>query len=134
MSTLIPTMSSLGWINTPEKKADYLLSCFITNNKSQSPMAQQNSTSLQYLIQEYANRRLQLQEAVSTALDAIMSNGFKGDFVRSTVTVTVPNEDKPTEMSIVFNCVVTIDGTDYTVGKLVSVIDSKVSAINEYII
>jgi len=122
-------MSTIGWIGTVAAKADYELSCFITCNRSQSVLFSGSITSLQYLIKQYARRPTELQSALHTALDGIMSSAFKGDKVDLDVQVRVPDSTKPAELSIQFSCTITVDGMTYTVGKLVQVIDSRILAI-----
>jgi len=129
MTTSIPTLSSIGWVSTIEKKADYVLSTFITCNHSQSILFAGNTTSLQYLIKRYAGKQVEFQEQLYSVLDNLMTAAFKDATVDVTVDVTVPDELKPTELWIRFNCVITVEGVAYTVGKLVQSIDSKITQI-----
>jgi hypothetical protein len=131
MSTFIPTLSSIGWVQTPEKKADYILSCFITCNPSQTVLYEGKITSLQYLIKVYANREVELEGKLREVLDTLMSNAFKGDKVYTNVRVDLAEPDKPTQLSIKFNCTITVAGVTYVIGKLVQVIDSKIQTINQ---
>lgn len=129
MTTMIPTMSSIGWIETVAKKADYVLACFITCQQSQSVLFAGKITSLQYLIKVNANKPVQLQQQTRDAFDSIMSAAFSADAVSVDVRVAVPDANKPAELSIQFNCTITIDGITYSVGKLVQAINSKITSI-----
>jgi hypothetical protein len=122
-------MSTIGWVESVEETADYLLSCFITSNYSQSVLFSGRITSLQYLVKEYAADPLGLESTLRTLLDEKMSGVFGN---ASNVIVNVEeNPDNKRELAIRFRCVITVDHKEYSLGKLVQFIDSKLISISK---
>lgn len=127
MSTFIPTLSVIGWVKSVEEKADYILSCFITSNFSQSVLYAGNITSLQYLVKKYSGDRLGLETDLKTILENKMNKVFDSN---ASVDVTVEeDEDNINSLSIRFRCIIVEDGKQYAIGKLVQFINSKIVAI-----
>lgn len=131
MTTSIPTLSSIGWVKTPAKKADYVLSCFIANNKSDSVLFK--TDSLPYTLKQFANQPIELQDELRRILENLMRDAFRGDQVTTEVFVDNTDATKPSELSIRFTCRITVDGVEYNVGKLVESIDSKITAIRNIV-
>jgi hypothetical protein len=127
-TTKIATLGSIGWVDSIPEKGDYAISCFITTNKSQSVEYAGNITSLQYLVKTYANAPRDLETNVRTALERTMSQYFGADVAQVTCTVELDTDDI-TKITIRFRCVLTIDGSNYVLGRIVQYVNGRLVAI-----
>lgn len=129
MAKFIPTLGPKGWINEPQAVADYILTSFLTVNKSQSNLFRDKSDSFQSILAEHTNDVFGLQVKLQEVLTAKLLGTFEANSVAE-VKVT-PLEDKPDQFKINFLGRVYADGVEYIIGKLVHTVDSKVVQINE---
>lgn len=123
----IPTMSSIGWVNTLAEVADYEISTFITAEHSQSVLHYGKIPSLQYLLRQYANRPLELEAALRTTLDGIMNTAFPGQ-VESQVTVEASSSN-PSNLTIRLQATITKNGGQHQIGRVVQYENSKIVKI-----
>lgn len=131
MGTFVPTMSSKGWVNTVAEKADEALSNFISSNYSQSVLFYGKIHSLPYLIARYKDANA-LQSETTTMLTSRMRAYF-GERVGVTVTVTVPDPERPAELTIRMSCIVREGNREYSIGREVRTIESRIDAIRKII-
>lgn len=129
--TFIPTMSSIGWINTLAEKADYQISVFVTAEFSQSVLHYGKIPSLQYLLKQYAQRPLELEANLRTVLEAIMSTAFPGQ-AQTTVTVEA-DESNPSNLTIRLQAFITQNGQQYMVGRMVQYESSRIVSISKIV-
>lgn len=129
MSKFIPTLGVAGWINEPEKVADYILSCFLTTDKSQSNIFRQHSDSFQSLLAEFTNDVYGLERRLQDVLSTKLKKTFE---LGTTVNVRVESlPDKPDQFTINLEAIVVSEGKEYLVGKLVKTEKSKIVQIND---
>lgn len=128
MAKFIPTLGTDGWINEPEKVADYIMSCFLTANKSQSNILRSHSDTFQSLLAEFTNDIYGLEVRLQDVLTRKLLNAF--DQGSHAVVKITALEDKPDQFTINFTGVIQSDGKEYTVGKLVKTEKSKIVQIN----
>jgi hypothetical protein len=123
----IPTMSIKGWIDHPEDKADYVISCFMESNYSMSVLHRDQNISLQYLLKVYANRMLDLETRLQDELDAKLKASFNE---QSNANVTVVEDpENPNQYTINFTGYVVTAEKTFTVGWMVQFQDSRVLKI-----
>ena len=72
----MPTLSSKGYIYTPEEIIDHALAYALLSNASQSPMFRGSITSLQELIQRTQGDRIALQGQADTMFNSYFSRYF----------------------------------------------------------
>lgn len=128
MATKIPTLSSLGWVDTIEEKGDAALSYFITSEYSQSVLYHGRISSLQYLVKEYGNDPVTLQSQVSDVLQGLMRRYF-GDAADTQVTVLEADPNKPGQLTIRFRCMIREDGREHSLGRRVEFLDGRLMKI-----
>lgn len=128
MATYIPTLTSMGWINTIEEKGDAVLSYFITSEYSQSVLYHGSIASLQYLVKTYGADTQALQSNVQSTLDGLIRRHFGDDSVVN-VNVVEPDPEKPGQLTITFRCVVRENGLEYSLGRRVEYLNSTLVRI-----
>lgn len=128
MAVKVPTMSTAGWIDTPHEKASYMIACFIAANYSQSTAMYGKITTLQYLVQKYSNRLVQLENELNIVFEEKVKSVFPGT-ATAIVKVRQTDPDNPTIFSISLECDINIDGRSFQIGKLVQYKDSIMTKI-----
>lgn len=128
MAKSIPTLGTDGWISQIESLADYIISCFLATNRSQSTLHRTQNTSMQYLLKEYANDMNGLETALRTELTTKLQTAF-GDNAQALVEVVQMSEETPDQFSIRFTGIVSDGVREYTVGKLVQYQNSRIVKI-----
>lgn len=124
MTITVPTLSSQGWVSTIEEKGDRALSYFITSDYSQSVLYQGNVITLQYLIQQHGTSPTTLEREIQRALEETMQ-GYFGEAASVIVQVEEPDPEKPGQLTIHFNCIVREDGREYSLGRRVRFMNSR---------
>ena len=131
MSTKIPTLSTIGWVETIEKKGDRVLSYFFTSEYSQSTLYPGKISSLQYLVKEHGQNDVELQSRISDTLDGLLRRYFEQ--VSVTVRVSNISPEQPGKLIIRFRCIIRENGVEYSLGRQVELLDgtlNKISKIN----
>lgn len=128
MSVKIPTMSTIGWIDTPHEKAAYMIGCFIAANYSQSTALYGKITTLQYLVKRHANRLTELENALLEAFEKKVSAIFPNS-ATAKVRVEQTDPDNPAIFSIKLACEITENGRVYQIGKLLQFNNSIMTKI-----
>lgn len=125
MTISLPTLGTDGWITSLESKADYILSTFLTTNRSMSTLHRTQNTSLQYLLKEYANDMLNLEISLRDVLTTKLQTVF-GQSAQAVVNIVPVIPENPDAYSIQFTGIVTDGSKEYTVGKLVQFQNSHI--------
>lgn len=129
MPKYLPTLGVTGWINDFAGTADYLLSCYIATEASDSVLHDQQNTSMQYTLKTKAGDMLGLEQQMVTDLQ-IKFQAVYGNTAEAFVEVTAEDPTKPDQYSISFTGVVYDElGRPYTVGKLVYIEEGRVVRI-----
>lgn len=124
---VVPTLSSSGFVtNTPEK-IDRLMAYFFLSEDSQSTLYAGNITSLPALIQKNNSETFVLEQATRDALTTYLSRYFTGVQVQATTDRPRPGDESRTNLTIYVEF--TDNGTVYNLGKMVRIVDSKVSEV-----
>ena len=129
MPKYLPTLGITGWINDFAGTADYLLSCYIATEASDSVLHEQQNTSMQYTLKTKAGDMLGIEQQMVTDL-RIKFQAVYGNNAEATVEVTADDPTKPDQYTISFTGVVyDSEGRPYTVGKLVYIEEGRVVRI-----
>lgn len=122
-----PTLDTTGWLTKPEAKADAVLLGYLQASYSQSVLFAGQIRSLQYSIQQNQRNQAAMQQAVIDDCKEIFSAYF--DFAEAACTVKdiknsfgAPGAKYDIEISVD----VIQNGVNVSVGRMISVIDSKV--------
>lgn len=129
MSTDVPTLSTSGWLGDPYYKAAQILSYFFASNASQSNLYIGRVRALSELIQRLGNDPLALEQEIKTALTEMLTPHF--DNVELTVKITTKTVENSVDENIVIDALLVDKGKTYTLGRLITVVDSKVMEIVE---
>jgi len=132
MGRPVPTASSKGWIYGVAEKADALFAYFQTTEPSQSNLFHSWVVSLPGLIQKYSNDFPGLIQEAEIQLKRM----YESYFDRTNVTVRVVPADADLNVSsarydLQISMVITDDGTDYSLGSLLTVVNSRINAIKK---
>lgn len=130
MAVKIPTMSTAGWIDSPHEKASYLIGAFIAAKYSQSTALYGRITTLQYLVQKYANRLVDLENELRTVFEDKVNAAFP-DSATANVEVKQTDPENPAIYTIHLSCEVVENGKTHQVGKLVQFNGSVMLKIQE---
>lgn len=129
MPKFIPTLGITGWSNDSADVADYMLSCYITTNRSDSVLHNQQNTSMQYTLKEFADNMLAIEDRMQKDLLAKFQSMY-GKAAEVIVDVSSTDPDKPGQYTISFTgTVYDNQNKAYTVGKLVYLDDGRVVKI-----
>jgi hypothetical protein len=129
MPKYLPTLGVTGWINDFAGTADYLLSCYIATEASDSVLHDEQNTSMQYTLKTKAGDMLGIEQQMVNDL-ATKFQAVYGNTAEAFVEVTADDPNKPDQFSISFTGVVYDElGRPYTVGKLVFIDEGRVVRI-----
>lgn len=124
---LYPSLSEDGWVNSPEKTADYLLSCFFIAEYSQTYFFKDQVASLPWILQQTQGKIMDACIQVRSTLNTYFSRYFNN------VVVDVqeePNPENPTKGQIsIYVKFADHQGKEYSLGKLLKVSDTIVESI-----
>lgn len=87
----LPTLSTNGWIETVDGKADYLMSYFLTSQYSQSYLYRGHVASLPYIVAVYGHDGIELKLRINNQLSELFDPFF--DEVDLSVEVTLVDEN-----------------------------------------
>jgi hypothetical protein len=135
MSAPLPSLSATGWVDEPFKKADMILGHFFVAQASQSNLYKGEVSSLPALVQEHGKDPDLLATAVESNVSRLFNRYFGGTTPDTQVSVKVSvvdsSDDKNTRYEIRLDASVTIDGTFYSLGRIVDVENSSITKIIE---
>lgn len=127
MTTPVPSLSARGWATDISDKADLLLSYYFTTDYLQSVAWVGALTSFHEKLEKHHHNDRELTSALEVQLLDYLSRYFEGADV--TVSATVPNKDKPNELTLEFRVNVQQDGKTYSLGRVVETIDTTIKTI-----
>ena len=125
----VPSLSLAGWVTSPAEKADLLFSHFYASDKSQTFLYGDNVSNIQWLIEQSAHDIVGLVENMERELTRYLGAYY------SAVSVEVTSDETQgtamdNRVTIRLWCSVTEnDGTTYSFGKLLPIVDSKIQKI-----
>ena len=128
MASKIPTLSSSGWVGEVSEKADKAISYFFVSDASQSQLYAGNVSSLAYIVQQYGNDSITLVSEMQRRVQTYMSHLFDEAHVDvSALPINAEADDGSINLRVVMT--VKEDGKDYSVGRLIKTLKSKVQEI-----
>lgn len=126
MSKFIPTMSTMGWVDTIEEKADFTLSWFLVSDYSQSVVYHGSIKSLPWYIQRYSNNPYELRSQMITGLNELFSATFDEGVTVDVEIVDIDPINKPGKLTVRLSVIIRSGGRDYMLGRLVEILNSRV--------
>lgn len=127
MGNQVPTLSASGWTNDVSEKADKLMSYYFVSEASQSNMYLGNITSLPYQIQQNGHNEVELQRMVQKELEGLFGRYFDTAVVE--VSTDKPLANDPNRINLRVSVIVTEGGRNYSLGRLVEVLNSNIQRI-----
>ena len=122
-----PSLSAAGWVTSPAEKADLLLSHFYASVKNQTSLYGNNVSNLQWLVQRYGHDVVSLVTQVRSNLEVYLGRYYPA------VNVEVGSNDSPSndtnQITLRVFCQVTENGKQYSFGRLITTINSKIEKI-----
>jgi hypothetical protein len=124
---LFPSLSEDGWVTSPEKTADYLLSHFIVADASQSYVFSGNVSSLPKILQETQGDIMQTCIAVRQSLNDYFSRYFNNVV---TEVSEIPNTQNPAKQQIgIYVKYTDTSGVEHVLGKELRMANSIVESV-----
>lgn len=137
MGNVVPTLSGGGWLRGMSERADALVSYFLVSDYSQSLAHLGKVKSLPYYIQQYGKDPAKLKSEAERKLSELLDAYFESASV--SVTIVEPDMEsnqtagafKPADgrLDLRFNVIVREDGKNYSLGRLVSYMNSTLSRV-----
>lgn len=128
MAVPLPTLSAAGWVRSPAEKADMLFSHFYESDKLQTYIYGNNVSSLQSTIETYGHDPLLVSEQLRNTLQEYLGRYYTVADVDVTA-MDMDVENQPGKIKLRIFCRVTEDGKDYSFGKIIEAIDSKLQTV-----
>jgi hypothetical protein len=127
MAAKVPTLSTSGFVGDIAEKCDRLMSYYFVSDASQSNLFRGKITSLPFQVQQNGHDEALLRDAIQRELDRYLTPHFDGTEID--VATDIPNTDDPNRINVTLRVIVTEDGKQYSLGRLISVINSKINKI-----
>lgn len=127
---VVPTLSDVGWVTDPPKKADALLGYFFQTSASQSYLYSDSVTSAQAILAKNANNIPAITSELEDALQKLLSKYF--DSVTCNVSSDAADQDGSL-VTVYVDCTFTENGTKYSLGRCVENVNSKFSKISAFL-
>ncbi len=127
MTIPVPTLSSSGWVTALSEKADFLLSHFFASDKYQTALYGKNVSNLQWLVEQYQKDPMAMSQQLRSAVETYLSRYY--DIATAQVSVTDPDKDGSGRYGLRLYCSVVENGKEYSFGKLIVLLNSKIDKI-----
>ena len=127
VSTVVPTLSSVGWVTEVAEKADRLFAYYMTSEYSQSNAYYKEITSLTWHIQQFGSDPSVLKKRIEDDLMTYLSRYF--EMVDLEVSTQHPNPEDPEKINIRISAIVYDQGKRYSLGREIQATKSKVVKI-----
>lgn len=127
MVTPVPSLGGTGWVTEIAERADKLTSYFFISDYSQSTLYEGNITSLPWLIQQFGQDETALVRETREALQVYFGRYFEQ--VQVDVSTQVDDSEAPGTINMRIDVTVYENGQKYSLGRLVSSLDSKITKI-----
>lgn len=123
-------LDTTGYVTDPLIKADRLLAYFFVSDYSQSNSHLGYIHSLPYIIQSNISNLLQMGIDIEESLKILFRNYFDSMDVTVKVEPVIENGiESETKRNILLDIIVIEDGVQYSLGKAVSLSNSKVKKV-----
>lgn len=127
MSAQVPTLSSADWVSNLPEKADRLVSYYFVAEASQTQLYAGTIVSLPAQVQLYGHDEQGLRQKVQQDLTTYLTPYF--DAAEVSVRTDLPNADDPNRINITVDVIVTEAGQRYSLSRLISTVNSKITQI-----
>lgn len=124
---IMPTLSTRGWLSTPELIIDEVLSNYLAANPSQTLLFSGNVVSLQYAVYKTNNDGNQLANRVKSDLEKMYKD------YSDNVDVSVTFKDDYGKINIIISGTVEIENKNYDINQVVTDTDSMFAKNNNAI-
>lgn len=124
MPPIVPTVSTSGWVDNIPEKADRLLSYYFVSDFSQSNLHRGQILSLPAQLQQNGHDPLALRQAMKSELENYFGQHF--DSVVVDVDTETPNPQDPNRIQVTVGVIITHQGRQYSLGRLVRTINSTI--------
>lgn len=130
MAVPYPSLSAIGWVTDAAVKADKILCDFITANYSQTILFRGKIKSLAYYIQHQQSEH-ELEETLHLNITRLLEAYYDSCDVNIKITPIEVNGvvESDNRLDIRIDAIVVQDGTRYSLGKIVSVVNNKIGQI-----
>lgn len=117
----MPTLSTRGWLNTPELIIDEVLSNYLDANPSQTLLFNGNVVSLQYAIYKTNNDGRELSTRVKSDLEKVY-----GEYSKN-ITLDITYTETDGKINLKIAGTIEIEGRNFDLNRVVSDTKSKFS-------
>lgn len=128
MTIKVPTLTTDGFVDDIGLMSDRLLSYFLVSEYSQSNLYYGKISSLTYLVYKHGNDPDQMNIEIQKTLQGYLERHFDSVTIKVNITNDAENPDSG-QYGIRLDINVTKGGEKYSMGKEVSVINSKLVSI-----
>jgi len=128
MTIAVPTLTTDGFVQNIGPLADRLLSYFLVSEYSQSNIYYGKISSLAYLVYKYGSDPQQMNIEIQRTLQTYLDRHFDSVTIRVTIEDDPENPDSG-QYGLRLDIQVSKDGERYSLGKEVSVINSKLVSL-----
>lgn len=130
MASVVPSLSTQGWLTTLGEKADRLLGYFFASEYSQSVSYYGRISSLPYLVAIYKSKPTDLKSAINNSLTTLLSSFFE----KVLIDVRVEADDESqTKYTIYLSTKIIDKGKTYELAHLINIKDSIVAKISKIV-
>lgn len=129
MANVVPTLDTSGWVSGPAEKAERLMAYFFVSEYSQSEVHAGQIKSLPYLVSMYGREPYALRGEAERALIGILRPYF--DDVDASVSVPVEVDPSTNKIDLTVTCTVVQDGKSYSLGRMLTYVNSKLSKVSD---
>lgn len=127
MSAKVPSLSGKDWVESLPEKADLLMSYYFVSEASQTQLYVGTIVSLPAQVQLFGHDEQELRFNIQKDLTTLLSPYF--DNVEASVRTDLPNAADPNRINITVDVIVTEGGQRYSLSRLISTVNSKITEI-----
>ena len=122
-----PSLSPDGWVSASVKTADYIMSCFLLSDQSQSYIYNGNISSFPWILQHTAGDMLSTLNLIESTLSLYLGRYFNNV---SMEVVEVPNPADPSAAKIsIFIEFTDLEGITHNLGRLLTIANLKLTNV-----
>ena len=128
MVSVVPSVSTQGWLTTTGEKADRLLGYFFSSEHSQTKSYYGSISSLPYLIAEYQSKMSDLKTAISRSLNQMMSAYFEEIDIDVRIRA---DDDSDTKYTIYLSARIIENEETFELSNVIQIEDSVIAKISK---
>ena len=128
MVSVVPSMSTQGWLTTTGEKADRLLGYFFSSEYSQTKSYYGRISSLPYLIAEYQSKMSDLRTAINRSLNQMMSSYFEEIDIDVRISA---DDESDTKYTIYLSARIIENEETFELSNVIQIEDSVIAKISK---